>query len=55
MKKAILIWIAIQLTVSAFAARRVTIDQLNHVVDSTTEDRTRKLLNGYSNWNSQSG
>jgi hypothetical protein len=35
MKKAILIWLVIQLTVSAFASGRVTVDQLNRVVVSS--------------------
>ena len=35
MKKAILIWFVIQLTVSAFASGRVTVDQLNRVVVSS--------------------
>jgi VWFA-related protein len=34
MKKAILIWLLLQLPVFAFASTRVTVDQLNRVVDS---------------------
>src|ERR1019366_4507081 len=35
MKKAILIWLLLQLTVSAFAFGRVTVEQLNRVVVSS--------------------
>jgi VWFA-related protein len=42
MKKAILILLVIQLTVSAFAAKRVTVDQLNRVVASSHGKRDTK-------------
>ena len=34
MKKALLIWLLLQLPVFAFASTRVTVDQLNRVIDS---------------------
>jgi len=43
MKKAILILLMMQLTVSAFASRRVTVDQLNRVVDASHGKRDAKV------------